>query len=178
MPSELLSGHAVRRNPDLDVNQTEEAGSQLVGEREALADAFSDSASPQSIIGRALRIAGNVVAEGTLQLDGIIEGDVQCEALKVGEFGHVMGGIIAEDVTVDGRVGGDIRGESVTLQSHARVKGEIHHARLAIEQGALFDGRSCPSNTPTELDKRGDGGANAREREPDGQFRGSGDGMA
>jgi cytoskeletal protein CcmA (bactofilin family) len=135
------------------------------------------SADSDSVIGRGLRILGNVVADGTLQLDGVVEGDVRCMALKVGDSGQVMGGIIADEVTVDGRVGGDIKGQSVTLQSQARVTGDIHYVQLAIEQGALFEGRSCPSNRPTKSDEKGDGAANANasEREPDEQYWGSGD---
>ncbi len=111
------------------------------------------SADSDCVIGRGLRILGNVVADDMLRLDGVVEGDIQCTVLRVGDSGHVMGGIVADDVTVDGRVGGDIKGQRVTLQSQARVTGDIHHVQLAIEQGAQFEGRSCPSKTPTESEE-------------------------
>jgi cytoskeletal protein CcmA (bactofilin family) len=44
-------------------------------------------------------------------------------------------------VTVRGKITGAIRSLSVTLQSSARVEGDIHQMSLLIEKGAEFDGR-------------------------------------
>ena len=48
-----------------------------------------------------------------------------------------MGGVIAEDIVVRGRVVGSIRGLRVTLQAQSYIEGDIIHQSLAIEQGAI-----------------------------------------
>ncbi len=98
----------------------------------------------KSVIGNDLKIIGQglkIISQGTLQVDGEIEGDVGGSEVIIGEQGKVTGTVAAERVIVRGKVAGVIRGAAVTLQSSARVEGDIHHMQLAIEQGAEFDGR-------------------------------------
>jgi cytoskeletal protein CcmA (bactofilin family) len=98
----------------------------------------------KSVIGNDLKIIGQglkIISEGTLQIDGEIEGDVGGAEVIVGERGRVTGTVAAERVIVRGSISGVIRGVTVTLQSSSHVEGDIHHLSLAIEQGAEFDGR-------------------------------------
>jgi cytoskeletal protein CcmA (bactofilin family) len=108
----------------------------------------------KSVIGNDLKIIGQglkIISQGTLQVDGEIEGDVGGSEVIIGEQGKVTGTVAAERVIVRGKVAGVIRGSAVTLQSSARVEGDIHHMQLAIEQGAEFDGRCRRPNSPGEL---------------------------
>ena len=101
-----------------------------------------------STIGEDLSITGNVTSKGELQVDGEIQGDIHCGSLLLGDKSQVIGGLIAEDIVVRGRVVGSIRGLRVTLQSQAHVEGDIFHQSLAIEQGAYFEGKSRRSDDP------------------------------
>ena len=92
---------------------------------------------PKSVIGNDLKI----ISQGTLQIDGEVEGDVGGSEVIIGEKGRVTGTVAAERVIVRGHISGVIRGVTVTLQSSSKVEGDIHHMSLAIEQGAEFDGR-------------------------------------
>jgi cytoskeletal protein CcmA (bactofilin family) len=117
--------------------------------RERLAQAGS-----KSVIGNDLRIIGQglkIVSLGTLQVDGQVEGDVGGAEVIIGEQGMVTGTVAAEQVIVRGRVSGVIRGRMVTMQSTARVEGDIHHMSLSIEQGAEFEGRCKRPADPSEL---------------------------
>ena len=95
------------------------------------------SGNDLKIIGQGLKI----FSQGTLQVDGEIEGDVGGAEVIIGEKGRVSGTVAAERVIVRGTISGVIRGATVTLQSSSHVEGDIHHMSLAIEQGAEFDGR-------------------------------------
>ena len=55
----------------------------------------------------------------------------------LGDTAQVVGGVIAEDIVVRGRVVGSIRGLRVTLQAQSYIEGDIIHQSLAIEQGAI-----------------------------------------
>lgn len=111
------------------------------------------SKSVPTIIGEDLTITGNVVTKGEIQVDGEIQGDVHCGSIVVGEKAAITGGIVADEVTVRGRVTGSIRGFRVSLQSNSHVEGDIFHQSLAIEQGAYFEGKSRRSDDPVSAGK-------------------------
>jgi cytoskeletal protein CcmA (bactofilin family) len=92
-----------------------------------------------------LKIMGSVTAEGLVEVNGHIEGDLHCTSLVVSPKASINGGVEADKVVVNGRVEGPIRGGEVVLKSRAYVVGDIQHNSLAIEPGAFFDGRSIRS---------------------------------
>jgi len=98
-----------------------------------------------TIIAEGLKIIGSVTAEGLVEVNGHIEGDLHCTSLVVSPEAAISGGIEAERVVVNGRVEGPIRGGDVLLKSRAHVVGDIQHQSLAVEKGAFFDGRSVRS---------------------------------
>jgi cytoskeletal protein CcmA (bactofilin family) len=101
-----------------------------------------------TIIAEGLKIKGNISAEGLVEVNGHIEGEVRCRFLFVSPKAVINGGIEAERVAVNGRVEGPIRGSEVVLKSRAHVVGDIQHQRLCVEPGAYFEGRSTrPSET-------------------------------
>ena len=117
--------------------------------------------SAKSVIGNDLKIIGQglkIISQGTLQVDGEVEGDVGGSEVIIGEKGKVTGTVAAERVIVRGKISGVIRGATVTLQSSARVEGDIHHMSLAIEQGAEFDGRCRRPANVAELNLNLDAG--------------------
>jgi cytoskeletal protein CcmA (bactofilin family) len=108
----------------------------------------------RTVIGDGLKIQGHVTAEGLVEVNGQIEGDLQCTSLIVSPKAEIVGSIIAERVVVNGKVEGPIQGGDVVLKSQAHVVGDIHHQSLTIEKGAYFDGRAKQEH-----------GANGREPE-------------
>jgi cytoskeletal protein CcmA (bactofilin family) len=95
-----------------------------------------------TVIAEGLRIAGNVTAEGHIEVHGKIDGEVRGTSVVISKQARVTGPVLAEEVVVDGHVNGAIHGGRVTLKSQAHVTGDIHYQSLAIEKGARFDGRS------------------------------------
>lgn len=102
-----------------------------------------------SVIGSELRITGNLVSQGELQIEGEIQGDIHGSLVLVGEKAQITGGIVADEVVVRGHVMGSVRGKRVLLQSTSHVEGDIYHLTLAIEQGAYFEGKSRRTEDPT-----------------------------
>jgi cytoskeletal protein CcmA (bactofilin family) len=101
-----------------------------------------------TIIAEGLKIVGSVTAEGLVEVNGQIEGDLHCTSLIISPKASISGGIQAEKIVVNGRVEGPIVGGDVTLKSRAHVVGDIKHLSLAIETGAYFDGRSVRAESP------------------------------
>ncbi len=93
-----------------------------------------------SILSSDLMIKGNLKTTGDIQIEGMVDGDIRAHLLTVGEGATVKGEIVADDVVVNGRVVGRLRGLKVRLTSTARVEGDIIHKTIAIESGAHFEG--------------------------------------
>lgn len=105
-----------------------------------------------SILAEDMRITGDLVSAGEVQIDGEVTGDVEARALIIGESAHVRGEIIADVVRVSGAVTGRIRAREVVLTRSARVEGDILHDVLAIEAGASLQG-NCRRRQPVEAEE-------------------------
>ncbi len=95
---------------------------------------------PASQLSTDLHITGNLKTTGDIQIEGTVDGDIRAHLLTIGEGATVNGECIADDVVVNGRVVGTVRGLKVRLTSTARVEGDIIHKTIAIESGAHFEG--------------------------------------
>jgi len=99
-----------------------------------------------TVIAEGLKIMGSVTADGLVEVNGQIEGELHCTSLIVSRKALVTGTIVAERVVIDGRVEGPIQAGEVVLKPQAHVVGDIHHQSLAIEKGAYFEGRSVQAH--------------------------------
>lgn len=97
--------------------------------------------SPASLIGPDLTINGELITPGDLQIDGTVIGNIQCNNLTVGSAATVKGDTKARDVLLCGNLTGNIHAATVTLTKTAKIDGDIHHETIAIEAGALLNGR-------------------------------------
>jgi cytoskeletal protein CcmA (bactofilin family) len=125
-----------------------------------LFSAAAPATSEKSVIGNDLKIMGQglkIIGRGVLQVDGEIEGDVQGAEVIVGEKGKVTGMVAAQNVIVRGKVSGVVCGKTVALQASSHVEGDVHHMSLAIEQGAMFEGRSRRAANEAALNSVVDG---------------------
>lgn len=116
-----------------------------------------------SIISASLRIVGDLVSEGDVQVDGIIEGDVNARSVTVSEGAAVRGQISAQKVIIRGEVQGQISADGVELGRSARVIGDIVHNDLAIESGAYLEGH-CRHKEPVALARQGAADSEAGEQ--------------
>lgn len=101
-----------------------------------------------SLLSSDLTVKGNISTSGDIQIEGTIEGDVRAHLLTVGESATIRGEVIADDVVVNGRVVGRLRGLKVRLTSTSKVEGDIVHKSIAIESGAHFEGSVQRSEDP------------------------------
>ena len=102
-----------------------------------------------SIIGPELEVIGTLVSAGDLAIDGNVKGDIRAKGhVTINQHGKIAGNLYAEQITVKGNVEGGIFARIVHLGSTCRLKGDILHAQLAIEEGAAFNGNCRHSDNP------------------------------
>ena len=107
-----------------------------------------------TVIGRSMKINGELTGTGDLLVDGEVEGTIRLAAarLTVRTEGRVKATIVAQDVVVLGHVEGEIRATGrVELRDGAVVLGDIFSTRLAIEDGATLRGSVDPSKAGDPL---------------------------
>lgn len=95
---------------------------------------------PASLLSADLHVTGNMKTTGDIQVEGTVEGDIRAHLLTIGESATIKGEVSADDVIINGRIVGRVRGLKVRLTSTARVEGDIIHKTIAIESGAHFEG--------------------------------------
>ena len=96
-----------------------------------------------SIIGPGMRVTGDCDTEGTLRVEGTVEGTVRAgKAVVVGKEGVVQGDIVTQDAVIGGRVTGTVVAESrLELQATCIIEGEIRARRIKLDEGGKVNGK-------------------------------------
>jgi len=95
-------------------------------------------------IGKSVVIKGELSGSEDLFVDGVVEGTIELQAnsLVNGPNGKIKATVNAKNVTVEGKVEGNIRAtERVELRKSAVLTGDLTTQRIAIEEGAFFKGK-------------------------------------
>ncbi|UCG35242.1 MAG: polymer-forming cytoskeletal protein [Candidatus Omnitrophota bacterium] len=93
-----------------------------------------------------------------LRINGKFEGTLTTKGtLIIGEGAHVTADIVGENISVAGRVKGNMRATKVIdLKPTAVVFGDMETPRLSIELGASFNGKSRMSEGKMSLEELSD----------------------
>jgi cytoskeletal protein CcmA (bactofilin family) len=96
-----------------------------------------------SVFGPTLRFKGELRADEDFVLQGRIEGSIHhSQNLTIGTDGVVKGDSRARTIVVEGTVEGDLYAlESISIRPTARVLGNLLAPRVAIADGASFNGK-------------------------------------
>jgi cytoskeletal protein CcmA (bactofilin family) len=96
-----------------------------------------------SIIGPGMKIVGDCSSDGTIRVEGRVEGLVAAaKSVVVGKEGEVVGDIRTQDAIIAGSVTGSVTAESrVELQATCRIKGDIQSRRVKLDEGGQVDGK-------------------------------------
>lgn len=97
-----------------------------------------------TLVGQGTLLKGRVEAQGTLRIDGFIEGEIVTTGdVIIGEKGTVKAQVTARNLTIGGTMEGNaIVGESLSILPQGRLVGDAKMKKLIIEEGAFFQGRS------------------------------------
>ena len=74
------------------------------------ADAIHQGQARASVLASDLTITGNIKTTGDVVVEGIVDGDIRAHLLTVGETATIRGEIVADDIVINGRVIGRVRG--------------------------------------------------------------------
>ncbi len=103
-----------------------------------------------SIVAPGTKITGDVETDGTLRVEGTVEGMIKAaKAVVVGKDGVVIGDIATQDAVIGGRVTGTVTAESrLELQATCVIDGEIRARRVKLDEGGKVNGQVAMGDTP------------------------------
>jgi cytoskeletal protein CcmA (bactofilin family) len=125
-----------------------------------------------SIIGPGMKVVGDCLTDGTVRVEGTVEGSVKAgKAVVVGKQGAVIGDVQTQDAVISGRVTGTLVAESrLELQATCQIDGDVRTRRMQLEEGALLNGTVHMSEskraTGAKAPAAGADGGSPRERQP------------
>jgi cytoskeletal protein CcmA (bactofilin family) len=96
----------------------------------------------EAYIGEGLTLKGSVSGDTDMDIDGRIEGNISVSGhVRVMERGHVVGPVNVGALTALGRVVGDVWAtDGLHVGETGRVTGDVHAARVSLDDGGLLDG--------------------------------------
>jgi cytoskeletal protein CcmA (bactofilin family) len=105
---------------------------------------MADLTTTKNHLSADVEIKGSIKFQNELTIDGKVEGEITSPGvLVIGENSEVRGEIKTKSVTVHGKVQGNITVEErCELKGRAQLIGDLKAARLVIEEGATFVGKS------------------------------------
>ena len=95
----------------------------------------------RSHIGETLQLEGDLRSAGSLDVAGLINGNVFVTEMIVAETGSVRGAIEATNIEINGHIEGKISADVIIIGRSAVIKGDIFFKNtLKTEEGADIDG--------------------------------------
>lgn len=134
----------------------------------AIASAIRGAETAISLIGPGMRIVGDVVTDGSVRVEGSIQGTLRAaRQVQVGKSGEVVGDVLAEEAIIGGRIRGTLAAPGrILLQATCDVEGEVHatSGHFILEEGGRFSGQirmNAAGEEPRALPAAGETGENA-----------------
>lgn len=103
--------------------------------------------SVDTLIGVNTELLGDIQFSGGLHIDGTVKGKVSAQGaddavLSVSETGNIEGDVHVANVVLNGSINGDVYASGkITLNSRARVNGNVHYQVIEMASGATVNGQ-------------------------------------
>jgi cytoskeletal protein CcmA (bactofilin family) len=150
----------------------------MLGRSKGVKKADETAVSPVSreektIIGEHISIKGGIQGKEDLVINGSVEGTIELGGchLTVGPVGQVEGEIQANNVTISGRLSGNIKAlDKVEITKEADFNGEVKAKRISVEDGAylkaVIELEKEPEKKAVARDKLADQETHGPDKEP------------
>ena len=103
----------------------------------------SDFASGEhfSIVSAECYFQGTLSVQGSLRVDGKLEGSVDnARQVIVGEGGKITGDVTGHTVVCGGDIEGNVCAEMLEVLGKASIKGDIRAQKMIVEEGGRIEG--------------------------------------
>ena len=95
----------------------------------------------RSFVGETFQLEGDLRSSGSVDVAGLINGNVFVSEMTITETGSIRGSLEASTIEINGHVEGKISADTVIVGKTAVIKGDIFFKNtLKTEEGADIDG--------------------------------------
>jgi cytoskeletal protein CcmA (bactofilin family) len=131
-----------RKDPETS-SESQASDSSTWSNRAASSSSSGSAPGEAAVIGRSIKIKGDLRGEEDLRIEGDVSGTVELRnsTLTIGKEGRIKADVYAKAVFVDGYMEGDLyASERVNVRATAHVLGNVTSPRVSLEDGAKFKG--------------------------------------
>ena len=97
--------------------------------------------SGRSYVGETMQVEGDLKSPGSIDVAGLINGNVFVSDLCIKDSGSIRGTIESTNIEINGHVEGSVSADFVIVGKSAVIKGDIYFkSTLKTEEGADIDG--------------------------------------
>ena len=99
------------------------------------------SQSGRSYVGESMQIEGDLECDGSVDVAGLINGNVHVKEMIVFDTGSVKGNLYVKKIVINGHIEGQVIADEISLGSSSVIKGDVtFKTSLKTEEGAEIDG--------------------------------------
>ncbi|MDD2585055.1 MAG: polymer-forming cytoskeletal protein [Syntrophomonadaceae bacterium] len=104
----------------------------------------NENRNMESFISPGVEIKGDIISNGSIRVDGYVEGKLHSKGdLVVGEKGKIKGEVKASNLILAGKIEGDANiSERLEIAASGSMLGEVSSKILSIEEGGCLEGTS------------------------------------
>jgi cytoskeletal protein CcmA (bactofilin family) len=97
--------------------------------------------SGRSYIGETMHLEGDLRTSGSIDVAGLINGNIFVNEITIAESGSIRGVVEATSIEINGHIEGKISADTIIVGKSAVIKGDIFFRNtLKTEEGADIDG--------------------------------------
>ncbi len=95
-----------------------------------------------SVVSAECYFQGTLNVQGSLRVDGTLEGSVDnARHVIVGDGGKIVGDVTAQIVVCGGTIEGNVCADMLEILGKAAILGDIRAKKMTVEEGGRIDGR-------------------------------------
>jgi cytoskeletal protein CcmA (bactofilin family) len=115
-----------------------------------------EQAEITAFLGKGTAFKGVLSFDGTIRVDGKVEGEViSKDTLIAGDEALLQGEITVGTIICSGKIVGNVTAtQKVHILSPGHVQGNIKTPKLIIEEGVTFDGQCAMANEKKAVDQK------------------------
>ena len=88
--------------------------------------------------GEGVTIKGNIKADNEVNIQGVVEGDIECIKINVHHSGKIMGNVKAKTMSVEGYIEGEVNAKEILgVKSSGNINGKIYYGSIKIDGGKI-----------------------------------------
>ena len=111
--------------------------------------AFSVDGPISSILGKDMKITGDLLFSGKARIDGKVVGDVKGDSLVLSESARIKGNVEVEMLICQGKIEGDLKVQNLLVKAGGIINGAITVGDLLVESGGVINGEVSISSIPS-----------------------------